>query len=52
MRHIWNCRRTGIAFTAVVLLGVALLTGTDTSSSISMICIGLAGSNAYEKKAK
>lgn len=49
MKHIWNCRRTGIAFVGMLILGIALFIGkVDTSASIAAICMTLAGANAAE----
>tara|TARA_Y100001936_G_C15973559_1_gene612502 strand:+ start:476 stop:634 length:159 start_codon:yes stop_codon:yes gene_type:complete len=52
MKHLWNCRRSGIAVIGLTVLAIGLFNGIDTSSAIAMICVGIAGSNAYEKKAK
>ncbi len=52
MRHLLDCRRTFLSFTGLVLLGVALFTGTDTSNAIAAICIGLSSANAAEKALK
>jgi len=52
MKHIWKCRRTGVAVLGLTVLAIGLFNGIDTSGAIAMVCIGLAGSNAYEKKAK
>lgn len=51
MKHIWECRRTGLAFIGLAILGVALFIGkVDTSTAIASICIGLATANSIEKK--
>ena len=52
MKFLWTCRRTFLSFTGLVLLGVALFTGTDTSTAIAAICIGLSSANAAEKALK
>ena len=50
MKHIWNCRRSSLALLGMAILGAGLFNGVDTSNAIAMICIGLAGANAYQKK--
>lgn len=53
MKHIWECRRTGVAVLGMILLSIPLMTGKmDTSTALAAIAVGLAGSNAYEKKGK
>jgi len=52
MKEIFKCRRSSLALIGMIILGAAMWSGTDTSGSIAMICIGIAGSNAYEKKKK
>ena len=53
MKHIWNCRRTGMAFLSLIPLSIALLTGkVDTSLAIAGLAGLLAMSNAYEGAAK
>lgn len=52
MKHIWNCRRTGMAFLSILSLSIALFMGHDTSSAIAAVAIGLAGANAAEKSLK
>lgn len=49
MLKIFSCRRSSLALIGMVILGVAMWSGIDTSGAISMICIGVAGSNAAEK---
>lgn len=51
MKYIWKCRRTGIAFLAIVSLSVVMaVKGIDTSTAIASIAIGLAGANSFEKR--
>lgn len=51
MKHIWECRRTGMSLVALMILGLALFTGkADTSTAIASVAIGLGAANAYEKK--
>ena len=49
MIKIFKCRRSSLALIGMMILGAAMWSGQDTSAAISMICIGVAGSNAYEK---
>ncbi len=50
MKEIFSCRRSSLALIGMLILGAAMWSGQDTSSAISMICIGVASANAYEKK--
>lgn len=50
MKQIFNCRRSSLALIGMVILGAAMWSGQDTSQAIAMVCIGVAGANAYEKK--
>ena len=50
MKKIFNCRRSSLALLGMIILGAGLFSGHDTSNAIAAICIGIAGSNAYEKK--
>ena len=51
MKHIWTCRRTGIAVFGICILGAALIMGkADTSMAIASIAMGLAAANSFEKK--
>jgi hypothetical protein len=51
MRHVWNCRRTFLALSCILVLGVlGYLKGAEVAMSMSTIVIGVAGANAYEKK--
>lgn len=50
MIEIFKCRRSSLALIGMVILGAAMWSGQDTSSAIAMICMGIAGANAYEKK--
>jgi hypothetical protein len=53
MKHIWSCRRSGIAVIAIAALVVLGYTGgTDVSAALAAVAIGVAGANAYEKKQK
>jgi len=52
MKHLLNCRRTFISFTAVVILGVALLQGHDTAMALAGVAASLSGANAFEKSKK
>ena len=52
MLKIFSCRRSSLALIGMIILGVAMWSGQDTSQAIAMICIGVAGANAYEKKEK
>lgn len=53
MKKILNCRRSIISILAIFLLFIlGLFKGVDVAASIAAIAIGLAGSNAYEKKGK
>lgn len=51
MKHLSSDRRTFIAFTCILILGVLGYTkGMDVAMAISTVAIGIAGANAYEKK--
>ena len=51
MSKIWNCRRSSIAVICILALTVLGYTkGMDVAMAISAVAIGVAGSNAYEKK--
>lgn len=52
MIQIFRCRRSSLALLGMVILGAAMFSGQDTSNAIAMICMGVAGANAYEKKKK
>ena len=52
MKHLFSCRRTFLSFSGLVILGISLFKGVDTSSAIAAICIGLSGANAAEKALK
>lgn len=53
MRKIFSCRRSSMALIAIGCLTlIALFKGHDTSMAISAVAVGLAGANAYEKRAK
>ena len=56
MVKIWNCRRSMIAVLAICCLtGLGVLHGADISGiaiAISGIVASVAGSNAWEKRAK
>ena len=53
MKRLVNCRRTFIAFSAIVCLtGLGLYHGLDVSIAIAGVVASIAGSNAYEKVAK
>lgn len=52
MKQIFNCRRSSLALIGMIILGVSMWSGTDTSQAIAAICIGVAGANAFEKKGK
>lgn len=53
MRQIFSCRRSSIAFISIMTLAFLCYTkGIDVSMAISTVAVGLAGANAYEKKAK
>ena len=52
MKQIFSCRRSSLALIGMIILGAAMWSGTDTSQAIAMICMGVAASNAYEKKVK
>lgn len=49
MKKILNCRRSSLSLIGIIVLGIGLFNGVDTSGAIAMICIGLAGSNSFEK---
>lgn len=51
MGKILKCRRSSLALIGMIILGASLIWGKyDTSSAIAMVCMGIAGANAYEKK--
>ena len=52
MIQIFKCRRSSLALIGMAILGASMWSGQDTSQAIAMICIGVAGANAYEKKGK
>ena len=54
MKYIFNCRRTFIAiFSISALIALGFYTkSTDVAIAISTIAVGLAASNAYEKREK
>lgn len=53
MKHLWNCRRTGVAVLGMLLLSIPLIMGkADTSTAIAMVALGLAGANSHEKAVK
>lgn len=52
MIGIFKCRRSSLALIGIVVLGAAMWSGTDTSNAIAMICMGVAGANAFEKRVK
>ena len=56
MKKILDCRRTFIALTSIICLtGLGIYHGTDVSGialAISGVAGTLAGSNAWEKRAK
>jgi len=48
---ILNCRRSKIALYSITILAALFaFKGVDTSTAIASIAIGIAGSNAWEKK--
>ena len=49
MIEIFKCRRSSLALIGMVILGVAMWSGTDTSMAIASICMGVAGSNCIQK---
>lgn len=50
MKQILNCRRSAIALIGMVLLFIiGIWNKADVAGSIAMICMGVAGANAYEK---
>lgn len=49
MKKIFECRRSSLALLGMIILGVGLYFGKDTSNAIAAICIGIAGANSYEK---
>lgn len=50
MKKIFSCRRSSLALIGMLILAASMWSGQDTSQAIAMICIGVAGANAYEKK--
>ena len=52
MKGIFSCRRSSLALIGMTILGAAMWSGQDTSQAIAMICMGVAGANAFEKKGK
>lgn len=51
MRKILDCRRTFIALTAIgALTFLGYTQNMDVAASLAAVAIGLAGSNAYEKR--
>lgn len=52
MKQIFSCRRSSLALIGMVILGAAMWSGIDTSNAIAMICMGIAGANAFEKRGK
>lgn len=50
MIAIFKCRRSSLALIGMIILGVSMWSGQDTSSAIAMICIGVAAANSHEKK--
>lgn len=52
MKKIWDCRRSSLALIGMVILGIGLYFGKDTSSAIAAVCIGVAGANSYEASKK
>lgn len=52
MLEIFKCRRSSLALLGMIILGAAMYSGQDTSQAIAMICMGVAGANAFEKRGK
>lgn len=52
MLEILKCRRSSLAVIAMAILGAAMWSGTDTSSAIASIVVGIGISNATEKGMK
>jgi hypothetical protein len=52
MLEIFRCRRSSLALLGMIILGGAMYSGQDTSQAIAMICMGVAGANAFEKRGK
>lgn len=51
MKKILDCRRSKLALIGMFLLTIiGLWNKADVATSIAAICIGVAGSNAYEGK--
>jgi hypothetical protein len=51
MKHIWTCRRTTIAIIAIAALTfLGYSKGMDVAMALGTVALGVAGSNAYEKK--
>tara|TARA_R100000544_G_C2166255_1_gene30064 strand:+ start:12 stop:176 length:165 start_codon:yes stop_codon:yes gene_type:complete len=52
MKKIFECRRSSLALIGMVILGIGLYFGKDTSDAIAAVCIGVAASNGIEKGIK
>lgn len=51
MGKIISCRRSIVAvFSISCLTVVAIFNGTDTSTAVAAVAVGLAGANAYQGK--
>ena len=50
MKHVWDCRRTFIGLTALILLFILdAMKDEQTAGSMVMIVIAIAGSNAAQQ---
>lgn len=53
MKHLFNCRRTFLAFFGICILGATLLMGkADTSLALAGIVAAIAGANSHEAASK
>lgn len=51
MRKLLTCRRSMVAVIAIACLtAIAIYNGTDTSTSIAAVAMGVAGANALQRK--
>lgn len=50
MSKIWRCRRSIIALIGLIICGVGMFNGINTSTAIAVICGSIAGANSYEKR--
>lgn len=49
MKKMFKCRRSTLALIGLVLCGVGIFNGINTSSAIAIIVGSVAASNGYEK---